>query len=45
MVKAQNENKIDNAPNTVYLLNNLDAKEYERVSIFYGRKFGRMSYV
>lgn len=38
MVKAQNENKIDNAPNTVYLSNNLDAKEYERVSIILWNK-------
>lgn len=38
MVKAQNENKIDNAPNTVYLSNNLDAKEYERVSIILWKK-------
>lgn len=34
MVKAQN----DNAPNTVYLSNNLDAKEYERVSIILWKK-------
>ena len=38
MVKSQNENKIDNAPNTVYLSNNLDAKEYERVSIIFWKK-------
>ena len=38
MVKAQNENKIDNATNTVYLSNNLDAKEYERVSIILWKK-------
>lgn len=38
MVKAQNENKIDNAPNTVYHSNNLAAKEYERVSIILWKK-------
>ena len=38
MVKAQKENKIDNVPNTVYLSNNLDAKEYERVSIIIWKK-------
>ena len=38
MMKAQNEKKIDNAPNTVYLSNKLDAKEYERVSIILWKK-------
>lgn len=38
MMKAQNENKIDNAPNTVYLSNKLDAKEYERVSYILWKK-------
>ena len=38
MVKAQNENKIDNATNTVYLSNNLDAEEHERASIILWKK-------
>lgn len=38
MMKAEKENKIDKAPNTVYLSNNLDAKEYERISIILWKK-------
>lgn len=45
MVKAENENKIDNTPNTVYLSNNLDAKEYERVSIIFWKKIWAHGYV
>lgn len=37
-MKAENENKIDNAPNTVCHSNNLAAKEYERVSIILWKK-------
>ena len=45
MVEAQNENKIDNATNTVYLSNNLDAKEYERVSIILWKRIWAHGYV
>lgn len=38
MYKAKNENKLNCAPNTVYLSNNLDNKEYERISIILWKK-------
>lgn len=38
MYKAKNENKLNCKPNTVYLSNNLDNKEYERISLVLWKK-------
>lgn len=38
MYKAKNENKLNCKPNTVYLSNNLDNKEYERISFVLWKK-------